>query len=168
MHRVAIKMAFFISPTGSFQRGMQTLKNCICVMDNIVHIHTVLEGFAYPCETRYADFVRVYGTAHLNTGGQKMTLSHSTFISMQQANRKMCSHARGTRTIDLYLRRNKQAVRKTCLNSIKKPPGESNFLKSTSLKEIPTRAAFFKSPSLNIILHYLRILASYLPRQRSR
>ncbi len=34
----------------------------------IVHIHTVLEGFAYPCETGYADFVRVYGAAHLKNG----------------------------------------------------------------------------------------------------
>ncbi len=28
---------------------------------HIVHIHT---AFAYPCETAYADFVRVHGTAH--------------------------------------------------------------------------------------------------------
>ncbi len=32
---------------------------------HIVHIHTVLEGFAYPCETGYADFVRFYETVHL-------------------------------------------------------------------------------------------------------
>ncbi len=33
----------------------------------MVHSHTVLEGFAYPCETGYGDFVRVYETAHLKT-----------------------------------------------------------------------------------------------------
>ena len=31
----------------------------------IIHIDTVLEGFAYPCETRYADFAWVCGTHHL-------------------------------------------------------------------------------------------------------
>ncbi len=47
---------------GSFQRGMQILKNWYGV-----HIHTVLEGLAYPCETGYADFIRVYETAHLKS-----------------------------------------------------------------------------------------------------
>ncbi len=44
-------------------------ENFLCLIltvgTRIVHIHTVLEGFAYPCETGYADFVRVYGTTHL-------------------------------------------------------------------------------------------------------
>ena len=44
----------------------------------IIHIHTVLEGFASPCETRYADFVWVYGTAHLKNRAEytKPVLDH--------------------------------------------------------------------------------------------
>ncbi len=52
---------------------MIILENFRCLILNVgthtVHIHTVLEGFAYPCETGYADFVRVYGTAHLKIIG---------------------------------------------------------------------------------------------------
>ena len=33
----------------------------------IIHIHTVLEGFEYPCETRYPDFAWVYGISHLKS-----------------------------------------------------------------------------------------------------
>ena len=33
----------------------------------IIPIDAVLEGFAYPCETRYADFASVYSTPHLKT-----------------------------------------------------------------------------------------------------
>ncbi len=88
-------MAFFISPMGSFQRGMQILKNWyggqldasldsgsgtksplkilqfshdprICeILCSVSVLHQAMVGFAYPCETGYADFVRVYGTAHL-------------------------------------------------------------------------------------------------------
>ena len=60
---------FFVSPMGSFQRGMQILKNWyggqLDASIDIVHIDSDPEGFAYSCETVYADFVRVYGTAHL-------------------------------------------------------------------------------------------------------
>ncbi len=85
-------MAFFISPMGSFQRGMQILNNWYggqldASLDSgsgtKSPLNTVLEGFAYPCETGYADaypcetgyadFVRVYGTADLNI----ISISHS-------------------------------------------------------------------------------------------
>ena len=33
----------------------------------IIHIHTVLVGFAYPWKTMYADFVWVYRTPHLKS-----------------------------------------------------------------------------------------------------
>ena len=70
-------MTFFISPMGSFQRGIlkswhgmhldaslysgSGTKNPLKILQvshDIVHIHTVLEGFACSCETGYADFVR--------------------------------------------------------------------------------------------------------------
>ncbi len=31
----------------------------------VIRIGTVFEGFAYPCETWYADFAWIYGTPHL-------------------------------------------------------------------------------------------------------
>ena len=65
LEHVSLRWPFFICPMGSFQRGMQTLKNWYGGQLDIVHIHTVLDGISYPCETAYADFVRVYGTAHL-------------------------------------------------------------------------------------------------------
>ncbi len=56
-------------PSGNGRKTMIILESFLCLILNvrthIVHIHTVLEGFAYPCETWYADFVRVYGTTHL-------------------------------------------------------------------------------------------------------
>ncbi len=42
-----------------------TIVHLLNLVTCIIHIHTVLEGFAYPRETRYADFAWVYGTSHL-------------------------------------------------------------------------------------------------------
>ena len=54
----------------------------------IIHIHTILEGFAYPCETRYADFAWVYGTLHLNVSlnlawGIKLNSTKHSFYAVQ-------------------------------------------------------------------------------------
>ena len=51
-----LRWPFFISPMGLFQRGMQILKNMYGGQSDASH--TDLEGFAYSCETGYADFVR--------------------------------------------------------------------------------------------------------------
>ncbi len=64
-------LPFFSQCTKSPLKILQIiLENFHCLIFNvgthIVHIHTVLEEFAYPCETGYADFVRFYDTAHLN------------------------------------------------------------------------------------------------------
>ena len=83
-----LRWPFFISPMDSFQRGMQIVKKLVWravrrfprflnVGTHIVHIHTVLEGFAYPCETGYADFVKFYGTAHLNWSRFKGNITFS-------------------------------------------------------------------------------------------
>ena len=55
-----------IEPGSLVSQGYSILNLMTC----IIHIHTVLEGFAYPCETRYADFAWVCGTPHLNCSTQ--------------------------------------------------------------------------------------------------
>ncbi len=57
----SLKVAFFIGPVDLVHRGMQISKNLygwqVDASLHITHIHTILQEFAYACETRYADFV---------------------------------------------------------------------------------------------------------------
>ncbi len=56
---------------------------------------TVLEGFAYPCETGYADFVRVYGTAHLKHGCKmSLNLRHEA-LKCQRSGGQCCTKGTG-------------------------------------------------------------------------
>ena len=86
---------------GSFHRDMQIKKNsysskavrCFprfrikhrkffsCLILNlgrcVIAIHTILWKFVYPCETRNADFIGLYGTPHLKPYNQS---SHTNYI----------------------------------------------------------------------------------------
>ncbi len=57
-----LRWPFFISPMGSFNRGMQIKK--IGVRKSL-WIEVRVLGFVCPCATRYADFIGRHGTPHL-------------------------------------------------------------------------------------------------------
>ncbi len=61
---VFLKMGSPIEPGNLVSQGYSNFR--ITAWMTIIQIHTVLMGFAYPCETTYADFAWVYGIPHLN------------------------------------------------------------------------------------------------------
>ena len=73
------KMGSAIEPGNLVSQGYSNLKKTVSMTivhlrRCIMHIHTVLEGFAYPCEARYAYFAWVCGTPHLKVQGEMMPL----------------------------------------------------------------------------------------------
>ncbi len=85
-------MLYWPPPSANGLKSMIFLENFRCLILNvgtrIIYIHTVLEGFAYPSETTYADFACFSGTSHLKWRHDLDSLFESG--SWRQTSRQSC------------------------------------------------------------------------------
>ena len=47
----------------------------------IIAIDTILQKYVYPCETRYADFIRLYGKPHLKDISKIYKIAHQMMMN---------------------------------------------------------------------------------------
>ena len=73
-------MAFLYQSDGVVAEGYANFQKLVRIAISIITIDTILHIFAYPCATRYADFIGFSGEPHLN-------LIHIRFGTMPRAHK---------------------------------------------------------------------------------